>query len=268
MAWLTPVIREIQADGAATGHKLKFWENAASPNLAVSLAITDPVAFNAFVDKMDEQHQGWQNAYKTLYTGAGADVTVIGANMQQMDFANVIGQGETRLAAAAGVPPSVAGLSEGLQGSSLNAGNFGAARRQFADTTLADLWGNVSGSLEILVPPPHDAARLWYDIRDIPFLREDLKDRAAIQQSLAQAIRELFMAGFSPDSIVAAVSADDLTLLVHTGTYSVQVQSPGVTSTKLPSAVDEPPAGPEQSGIAETPPAVLVGAPSTNGATA
>jgi hypothetical protein len=36
ISWLTPVIREIQSDRAATQHKLKFFENAATPNLAVS----------------------------------------------------------------------------------------------------------------------------------------------------------------------------------------------------------------------------------------
>jgi hypothetical protein len=595
MSWLTPVVREIQADQAAQTHKLKFWENSASPNLAVKLQTTDINQFNAFKEKMDEQHQGLANAYQTLYLGAGADVTVIGKDMQQMDFAKVIAAGEVRLAAAAGVHPSVAGLSEGLQGSSLNAGNFcvpldtealtstgwrkywdlkvgdavlgydttdercrwtpitgitplfdapivefgnkdfkvrctenhswigrwrgrsdrpvqsmrptwaakqgpltwdrletrlfreghdlllaaeadtpnlatitapeaaligwlvtdgsiersvstgrtsqakgtkvgfrgrifqknhldellgdladagveytsgmkpdgvwwfslppewmrdvwdrarldkrsltefvldlgnaqrdaflragmlaegwlgaynrtvepkadygpwyrwgfaqnegdtfeafalaatlsgyavrhhhtnarckpfhlgkpkldakylkmtpagvvpvwcietglgtwvmrqgpvvaitgnSAARRQFSDITLADLWSNVSASLEVLVPPPHGGARLWYDIRDIPFLREDMKDQAAIQSAHATAIRELFMAGFTAESCVAAVNADDLTLLVHTGVYSIQVQTPGTNSRLLSDTVDVPPLSPDSTGTA------------------
>lgn len=247
MSWLTPVVREVQADGAATGHKLKFFENAATPNVAVKLDIADPDAFQKFVDKMDDQHKGWQNAYKTLYTGAGADVTVIGTDLKQIDFKAVQGAGETRLAQAAGVPAVVAGLSEGLQGSSLNAGNFGQARRQFADMTCSWWWQNAASSLQVLVKPPNSNSRLWYDTRDIPFLREDQKDLAAIQQARSQAIRELFMAGFEPDAIIAAVLADDLSLLAghHTGTFSIQVQSPGTTSTKLPSTVDEPPASPE-----------------------
>lgn len=245
MSWLTPIIREVQADGAMTSHKLKFHENAATPNLAVSLKeITDPQQFEEFVDKMDEQHKGWSNAYKTLYTAGGADVTVIGANMRELDFVNVQGKGETRMASAAGVPPSVAGLSEGLQGSSLNAGNFGASRRQFADTTLSALWRNVSGSLQTLITPMPGAARLWYDVRDIPFLREDQSDVATIQEATARSIRELYMAGFEPDSIIAAVTGHDMSLLQHTGLYSIQVQSPGTTSTKLPSTVDEPPPPP------------------------
>lgn len=238
MSWLTPVIREIQADTGWTTHKLKFIENAASPNLAVSLPKElTPDQFNAFVDAMDEKHKGAGNAYKTLYTGGGADVTVIGQNMQQMDFKVVQGAGETRLAQAAGVPPVVAGLSEGLAGSSLNAGNFGQARRQFADTTLSNLWRNFAGSMERLFPPPGSDARLWYDVRDIPFLREDQKDEAEIMSVEAQSIRQLLDAGYDPDSVLKAIQSKDWNVLVgkHSGLYSVQLQEPG--SLKLPGPV-------------------------------
>ena len=239
MSWLTPVIREIQADGAATTHKLKFFENSATPNLAVSLPKEiSKEQFLEFVDAMDEKHKGAANAYKTLYTAGGADVTVIGQNMQQLDFKVTQGAGETRLAQAAGVPPVVAGLSEGLQGSSLNAGNFGQARRQFADTTLSNLWRNAAGSLEVIVPPP-GGARLWYDTRDIPFLREDEKDEAEIQSTQAQTIKALVEAGFEPDFILDAVGNLDFSLLKgrHSGMFSVQLQPAGV---KEPEALPEP----------------------------
>jgi hypothetical protein len=126
MSWLTPVIREIQSDRAATQHKLKFFENAATPNLAVSLAkeITAE-QFGEYVEQMDRSHSGTENAYKTLYTAGGADVTVIGADFKQLDFKATQGAGETRIAAAAGVGAILANLSEGMQGSSLNAGNYG-----------------------------------------------------------------------------------------------------------------------------------------------
>lgn len=244
MSWLTPVIREIQADSAATMHKLKFFENAATPNLAVSMPkeIT-PAQFEEFVNAMDAKHKGVDTAYKTLYTGGGADVTVIGADMRQLDFKVTQGAGETRLAQAAGVPPVIAGLSEGLQGSSLNAGNFGAARRQFADMTLAPLWRNIAGSIETLVPAPPDA-RLWYDNRDIPFLREDQKDEAEIQATQAQTIKALTEAGFKPDSILDAVANHDWSILkgAHSGLFSVQLQEPGGTKpTAAPRDAGTPP---------------------------
>jgi hypothetical protein len=230
MSWLTPVIREIMADGQATKHKLKFFENAATPNLAVNLKeITDPDVFEMFVEKMSSAHDGVDKAYKTLYTAGGADVTVIGADMRQIDFKVTQGAGETRIAAAAGVHPVIVGLSEGLAGSSLNAGNFGQARRRFADGTLRPLWRNIAGSLETLVPPP-PASRLWYDDRDIGFLREDEKDAAEIEQIKAGTIANLVKEGFTSESAVAAVDAQDMTLLVHTGLVSVQLQAPGTQS--------------------------------------
>lgn len=131
----------------------------------------------------------------------------------------------TRLALAAGIHPSVAGLSEGMQGSSLNAGNFGQARRQTADIELAHLWGNVASSLEVVVHPPR-GARLTIDRRDIPFLAEDQKDAAEILSRRMLTVESGVRAGYKPESIVAAVTNDDLSLLEHTGLFSVQLQPP------------------------------------------
>lgn len=227
MSWLTPVVREIQADSLATRHKLKFFENAATPNIAVSLPkeIT-PAQFELFVQKMDGTHRGTDNAYKTLYTAGGADVTVIGADMKQLDFKTTQGAGETRLAAAAGVHPVIVGFSEGMAGSALNAGNYTSAKRSFVDTTCRHAWQNLAGSLAPLVPPP-TGSRLWYDARDIPFLTEDLTDRAEIQFRQAQTIRALTDAGYTAESVVAAVMAEDMSLLRHSGLFSVQLQPPG-----------------------------------------
>lgn len=231
MSWLTPVVREIQADLAATRHKLKFFENAATPNLAVAMdkSVT-PEKFKAFMDAMDDAHSGVENAYKTLYTAGGADVTVIGKDMQQLDFKVTQGAGETRIAAAAGVHPVLVGLSEGLAGSSLNAGNFASARRSTVDGTMRPLWRNAAGSLEILVSPP-DGARLWFDDRDIAFLREDQKDAAEIAGLNSRTIRTYTDAGFTAESAVAAVTSGDLTLLKHSGLFSVQLQPPGTGQT-------------------------------------
>lgn len=227
MSWLTPVLREIEADAGATLHKKRFFDNAATPNLAVSFSETvTKEQFDEFMESLNEQHQGAHNAYRTLYLGGGADVTVLGRDMAQLDFKVTQGAGETRIAAAARVHPVVVGLSEGMQGSSLNAGNFNSAKRSFADGTMRPLWRGASGALETVVPPP-SAARLWVDTRDIQYLQEDRKDIAEIQRGQAQAIRQLTDAGYEPDSVVSAVQADNLTLLEHTGLFSVQLHPPG-----------------------------------------
>ena len=236
MSWMTPVIRELQGDNAYTNHKNAFIGNAATPNLAVTLkeSVTTE-QFEAFVDAMSQAHDGSQNAGKTLYLAGGADITVVGADMKQLDFKAVQGAGETRLAAAAGVGSVIAQFSEGMQGSSLNAGNYAASRRRFADVTMRHLWQQAAGALGVLMTPPRQS-QLWYDTRDISFLQEDEQDAAQIRTTDASTIRTLLEAGFDPDAAVAFVAtAGDLNQLKgrHTGLLSVQLQDPTITQQEV-----------------------------------
>ncbi|QQZ54148.1 phage portal protein [Streptomyces microflavus] len=245
MSWLTPVIRETQNDNLMAAHKRKFMENAATPNLVVRLSReVTPENFAKFRAKMDSSHRGIENAYKTLYLGGGADVSVVGKDFQQLDFSAVQGAGETRIAAAASVPPIIVGLSEGLQAATYS--NYGQARRRFADGTIHPLWQNAAGSLEHLVTPPGGlgpAVRLWYDSNDIPFLREDRKDAAEIQGIQSRTIRALTDSGYTPESVMRAVAAEDWALLKHTGLFSVQLQKPGSAGSAggAPAAPDDDP---------------------------
>ena len=229
--WVASAIREVMGDKAATDHKLRFFENGATPNMIVKLDIADLAKFNEWVDQMELNHKGSVNAYKTLYMGAGADATVVGTNLEQLDFKNVQGAGETRIAAAAGVPPIIAGFSEGLESATYS--NYGQARRRFADLTMRPLWRNVAGSLSQLLPVPA-GAELWYDDRDIPFLAEDVKDFTESQGIQSRTIRTLLDAGYDPDAVVDAVTAGDWERLrgAHSGLFSVQLQAPGTTTAE------------------------------------
>lgn len=228
MSWLTPVLREIEDDKQMGRHKSAFFRNSATPNLSVSLdKDVSLTAFQAFKTAMDAGHKGPENAGKTLYLGGGADVKVIGADFQQMDFKSIQGHGETRIAAAGGVPPIIVGLSEGLASATYS--NYSQARRRFADGTMHPLWQNVSGCFANIVPRPpnsNSSVRLWYDSRDVPFLREDRQDAAQIQSTQAGAINQLITAGFTPQSAVKAIDAEDWALLEHTGLTSVQLVPP------------------------------------------
>lgn len=225
MSWLTPVVREIMGDKAAMEHKLKFFDNGATVNLVVSV---DPAVkgeqFKQWVEVFKNAHDSRMSAYETVFLGGGSDIKAIGSDMKQIDFKAVQGHGETRIAAAAGVPPIIVGLSEGLEAATYS--NYGQARRAFADGTMRILWGGAAGALATLVTPPA-ASRLFYDARDISFLQEDEKDAADIQQVEAQTVKALVEAGYVPDSVVAAVQARDLGLLKHSGLYSIQLQEPG-----------------------------------------
>lgn len=230
MSWLTPIIREVTADSAATLHKVKFFENAATPNMVVTVDI-DEDKFDRWVESFEKNHQSVSNAYKTLYLMSGTTAEVVGKDLKEMDFRGTQGAGEVRIANASGMHAVILGLSEGLAGSSLNQGNFSAARRLVADKTMHHLWQSFCGAMEIIVPPA-EGARLWIDTAAIPFLREDAKDRAEILQIKASTIRQLVDGGYKPESVVAAVEAEDLALLDHSGLTSVQLLPPGTTGSE------------------------------------
>jgi portal protein len=227
MSWLTPILREIEADTAATKHKKAFYDNAAVPNLAVKFdRDTSRDAFVEFVEAFKANHGGNWNAYKTLFLMGGADVTPLSHDFQQLDFTKTQGRGEARIAMAGGVPSQWLGTSEGMQSSALAGSSLPAARRRFADGTIRYLWEVAAVSLEDLLDTPVDA-HLWYDDRDVAFLREDEKDRADILAMDASSINVFIMAGFKPDAAVKAVRDQDVGHLIgeHTGLISVQMQA-------------------------------------------
>jgi hypothetical protein len=240
MSWLTPVLRDIEADKATTTHKNKFFNQGATPNMIVKFDPSiSPDKAQAFKEMFQAEHEGVANAYKTLYLGGGADATVVGANFQQIDFAATTGKGENRIAVASGIHATLLGLSEGLQGSSLNAGNYGSARRSVADTVFRPMWNDLCGSYETIVPPP-SAARLWVDLDGVAFLREDQKDAAEIQKVQADIIMGFVREGFTSESAIAAVVAQDMRLLVHTGRVSVQLVDPDAAAAEPMMAEPDP----------------------------
>lgn len=233
MSWITPVLRELQGDQMATEHKYAFFQNGATPNIAISF---DPKVslenVKAFKELIEEEHAGVANAFKTMYLGGGGNPVTVGSSFKDMDYAVIQGRAESRLAAAAGVPPSYVAFFEGMQGSTLNAGNYNSARRRFADATMAHLWANAAASLQPILTPPAGAS-LWYDAR-IPFMREDAGDLAAIQSQEAMTIAALIRDGFIPETVVAAVRNNDWSLLKHSGLTSVQLVPPSSGQEPLP----------------------------------
>lgn len=230
MSWLTPVLREVESDKATTKHKLNFFRNGAVPQVIVTYdKAVSAERFERFVQLFKEGHEGVDNHYKTLHLAGGADAKVVGSSLQQLDLKVSQGTLETRIAAAAGVHPVIVGLSEGLQGSSLNQGNFDAARRRFTDGTIRPLWRIAAASLSTLLPPQAPGVQLWYDDRDVPFLREEAKSASEILRTEAETIARLLDAGFDADTAVDAVVSGDLRRLSgkHSGMFSVQLRPAG-----------------------------------------
>lgn len=228
-SWISACLPDIDADTQMTEHKRVQLRAGANLSFVVSVdkAVT-PDQLSQFAERFRAQYEGAANAGKTLFLGGGADIKTISQTFGDLALAATQGATETRIAACAGVHPVIVGLSEGMHGSSLNAGNYTAAKRNFVDGTMRPLWGAFAGAFQWLLKVPA-SSRLWYDDRDIAFLREDVKDQADIQAKDAQTIRTLIDAGYEPDAVIDAVRSGDYSRLAgrHTGLFSVQLQAPG-----------------------------------------
>lgn len=226
MSWITKVVREANLDDMLTVHIQKFLRNGATPNMLVTYPReVPPEQVEKFAEFFNKSYTGPDNAGRPIQMGGGIDVTVVGATLQGLEFGDTRGVIELRMASAAGVPPIVVGFSEGLRNGSYT--DYRQARSSFADGTCHPIWQSIVGSFQTLFPPPRLNQRLWYDTSNNPYLRDDESQVAEIFQVNAATINTLIMAGFTPDSIVKAVLSRDMSLLEHSGLFSVQLQAAG-----------------------------------------
>lgn len=227
MSWLTPVIREINADTAMTEHRDAYFRNAATPNLILKYAQKLTKEQKQDIRESAAARTGGPvNAFSTMVLDAGADPMVVGNNLDQAAYTVVQAAGENRIAVAAGVPSIIAGLKEGLAAATL--ANFDSAMRLFADLTVRPNWRGACAALQKLLVVP-DGSQLWYDTSDIAALQAGEQEKADTFSTDAATLDALVQAGWTPESAKTALSARDMSLLVHTGLYSVQLQKPGTT---------------------------------------
>ena len=229
MSWMTPVLEELKADKAIMKHKRKFFENGATIQTVIGLkdaGAIDDEQFEKFQRDFNRAHQGVDNAYRTLFIAGGVDAKAISADMQQMDFIQTGAHGEQRICAAGQVPGLLIGLEAPYTRSSLSSDSYEAAKSRFIDMTMRPLWRNLSQTYSVLVPKLRNA-RLWYDARDVAFLKSDVLKTAQIQQVQAATAASYIQAGFEPGSVTLAIRENDMSLLKHTGLTSVQLLPPG-----------------------------------------
>jgi hypothetical protein len=100
------------------------------------------------------------------------------------------------------------------------------------------MWRSGCGALAAILSVP-SGSELWYDEPNIPFLREDADAAAKIEQVKAETITKYVREGFTPESSIAAVASQDVTLLKPTGLVSVQLQPPGALAAAAPKALPE-----------------------------
>ena len=177
---------------------------------------------------MEDRHAGVANAYRTLYLTAGADATVVGSDLSQIDFKATQGAGENRIAI----------LSPGA-GRRSSASRRGWPGRQPERGELRDGPADFARHLD----PPHPARRrrhVWPSWSGSPRMR-NCGPTPATSRSSARTPRtpptssssrpkpsaSSSTAGSTRVSVVAAVQGQDVNLLKHSGLVSVQLNPPG-----------------------------------------
>lgn len=216
MSWLTPVLREINSDQALTEYKIRYMENAATPNIMIRYKQKlQKETIDDLRERMHARYGGVTNAFKTLILDQGADTTIVGAHLEQVGFTTVQAAGENRILMASGVPGIVVGSKEGLQAATYS--NYKQAVKRFDTLTIRPLWRSVCACLDGPVVSVPAGSRLWFDTRNIAALQDDETEKAAATQVRADAIAKLVQFNFDPDSVVKAVETGDLNLLKHSG---------------------------------------------------
>jgi phage portal protein BeeE len=217
MSWLTPVLREAQADSGMTAYKTRYLQHAATPNLLVKYTQKlSPGTVDSLRERVGARYGGVDNAFKTLVLDQGADATVIGNSLSQMDFSGVAQAGADRILAAGNVPGVIVGL-EPLRGAGRG---YQESMRKFADLYGRPQWRSFCGALQKLTPGRDveaGAVRLWFDTTDIAALQEGEQEKAQMALIHAQALLTLAQAGYTQESAVKAVQANDVSQLVGGG---------------------------------------------------
>jgi HK97 family phage portal protein len=250
MSWLTPVMRDIEGDDMMTRYKIRYLQNNATPNIIIKYAQKlQPATIDAIRERLAARYGGPDNAGKTLVLDQGADLTLAGNSLSQMDFSNVSVDGVQRVLAPSGVPAMLIGL-ESIKGAGKS---YEDVIRRFADLTLRPLWRSMCAALEELVADVPAGAQLWYDTGAIAALQEGEQVRAQVSLIRAQALLAYHQAGYEPMSAVAAVGAGDVSLLKVSATppplpagnvqHLLPQTPPGATASPLPPSLPRLPTG-------------------------
>ena len=225
MSYLRPALEDVAADNGARRYLTKFYENNASPNMAVVFPPDVQLeVIQAFRDAFLQKHAGVERAFRTAFLGGGADLKMIGSNLKDLDSQEVRSQLHKDITLSAGVPPIAAGIWEGTYA------NAKESNRALADKKLRYLWLRAVEAFRPLFPAP-SGAELWYDASGVSALQSDAIDDATVMAQNAQTMRTLGDGGWDPDSVRDGVSKGDLSGIKHTGNLSVQLtpagQAPG-----------------------------------------
>jgi phage portal protein BeeE len=236
MSWLTPILREVGADVAMTEYKVTHLQNGAQPGVILKYPRKlAPEAVDALKKRFAALYAGPVNSGRTLVLDEGADVTVAGSTMEQLQYAAVQAAGAERICTAAMVPLEVLGLSSGARGT------YQDAMRRFADLWARPSWRGICASLQHLLPDVTPPTRLWFDTADIAALREGELERSQATLVRAQAVASFVTAGYTRESAIAAAESGDIGQLVA----DPRAMPPGVVGRESSTSTTHETVGPD-----------------------
>jgi hypothetical protein len=249
MSPLTPIIRDIQGDDGMSRYKIRYLQNDATPNIVIKYAQKLQTAtIDSIRERMAARYAGPDNAGKTLILDQGADLTLAGNSLQQMDFSNVAAVGAERILAAANVPGVLVGL-EPLRGAGRG---YQESMQKLANLYARPQWRSACGALSQLLDIPA-GNRLWFDVSDISALQDGELEKGQAALVKAQALLALRQAGYDPMSAISAVDAMDLTQLKVAAVppqlpgqavqHMLPQQQPGAVASPLPPTLGRLPVG-------------------------
>lgn len=249
MSPLTPVVRDVQGDDGMARYKIRYLQNNATPNLIIKYAQKlQPATIDSLRERMAARYGGPDNAGKTLVLDQGADLTLAGNSLAQMDFSNVQSAGTERILAACMVPAVLVGL-EPLRGAGRG---YQESMQKLANLWGRPMWRSACGALSPLLDVPA-GNRLWFDASDIAALQDGEMERGQAALVRMQAILAAVQAGYTHESAIAAVDSMDLSQLKAGGTgtpgssqpvqHMLPQAQPGATADPLPSSLPRLPVG-------------------------
>jgi len=210
MSWLTPILADVHSDERLTQYKSFHLDNGAMPGLVVKYSTKlSSKTIDTLRKRIRARYGGPENAGNVLVLDEGADLTVAGSSLQDLQFDAVVKAGERRVCAAAG--PGLLDIA------GFESGDYKTAIRKLADLWARPHWRMACAALEHLVPTAADIGpvRLWYDVSGIAALREGELERSQSYLVTMQAVASSVQAGFTRKSATAAAHAGDVGLLVE-----------------------------------------------------
>ena len=210
MSWLSPILRDVHADQKLTQYKQFHLDNGAMPGLVVKYAMKlGNKTIDTLRKRVRSRYGGAENAGNVLVLDEGADLTVAGSSLKDLEFDAVTKAGERRVCAAAG--PGLLVIC------GFETGDYQTAIRELADLWARPYWRMCCAALEHLIPgpasDPKTPVRLWYDVGGIAALREGELSRAQSYLVTMQGLASSIQAGFTRVSAIAAAAAHDVSLL-------------------------------------------------------